>query len=131
MAAIQNCTRILTSPSGPYNLSPGAALAAFSQLSLYTNAEPCPMCASAVRWSGFGECVFGTSIDTLIEIGWKQIRVSAREIFQKSLDLGAATSLVEGVLTNETDVYFAWRYDPGAACPAGCERVDGSCKAAA
>jgi len=43
IAAINNCTDVLTNPSGPYNLSAAQAQAAFSQLSLYTNAESCPM----------------------------------------------------------------------------------------
>ena len=47
MAAIQNCTSILTDPSGPFNFTPNQVQAAFSQLSLYTNAESCPM----VRYS--------------------------------------------------------------------------------
>ncbi|KAJ4296910.1 hypothetical protein N0V90_006958 [Kalmusia sp. IMI 367209] len=129
MSAIQNCSQILTSPSGPYNLTPTAALAAFSQLSLYTNAESCPMCASAIRWAGFKEYIYGTSIDTLIEKGWGQIRISSMEVFRESFDLGGATRLVGEVLTNETDIYFGWQYDPQAGCPEGCGRVEGSCKA--
>jgi hypothetical protein len=42
MAAIANCTKVLTDPNG-YNLSKAAALKAFASLSLYTNAESCPM----------------------------------------------------------------------------------------
>lgn len=43
IAAINNCTKILTDPEGKYNLSPAEALKALSDLSLYTTAEPCPM----------------------------------------------------------------------------------------
>lgn len=43
MAAIANCTARLTDPNGPYNLTASKAQAAFTQLSLYTNAESCPM----------------------------------------------------------------------------------------
>jgi len=46
IAAISNCSRILTDPSGSYNLTATAALSAFSQLSLYTNAESCTMVRS-------------------------------------------------------------------------------------
>lgn len=53
MAAISNCSSILTDPNGPYNLTASEAEDAFSQLSLYTNAESCPMCASAIRWAGY------------------------------------------------------------------------------
>jgi tRNA(adenine34) deaminase len=32
------------------------------RLILYTTAEPCPMCMSAILWSGISAVVFGTSI---------------------------------------------------------------------
>lgn len=65
MAAIANCTAILTDPAGTYRFNTSQALAAFEDLSLYTNAESCPMCASAIRWAGFREYIYGTSIDAL------------------------------------------------------------------
>lgn len=43
MVAIGNCSAILTAKNGSYQLSPEEALRAFSQLSLYTNAESCSM----------------------------------------------------------------------------------------
>jgi hypothetical protein len=43
ISAIHNCSAILTDPEGEYKLSPSEALAEFKKLSLYTNAEPCPM----------------------------------------------------------------------------------------
>lgn len=53
MAAISNCSSILTDPNGPYNLTASEAEDAFADFSLYTNAESCPMCASAIRWAGY------------------------------------------------------------------------------
>lgn len=41
IVAISNCTEILQAP--PYNLTPSGATAALKDLSLYTNAESCPM----------------------------------------------------------------------------------------
>ncbi|KAH8705697.1 guanine deaminase [Talaromyces proteolyticus] len=130
MAAIKNCTAVLTDPHGRFRLSPSAAESAFADLTLYTNAESCPMCASAIRWSGFREYVYGTSINTLIEKGWGQIRVASIDIFQASFDLPYQSRLIGNVLTNETDPYFLWQYDPGYPCPKGCSRSqDGtSCK---
>lgn len=129
MAAISNCSSILTDPKGPYNLTATEAAAAFADLSLYTNAESCPMCASAIRWAGFREYIYGTSIDRLIEKGWGQIRISSLDIFQQSFDLPYQSRLIAEVLTNETDPYFLWQYDPSYPCPKGCARSGGSCAA--
>lgn len=46
MVAIANCTNILTDPNGSYRLSPSEAQEAFKDLTLYTNAESCPMVSS-------------------------------------------------------------------------------------
>ena len=43
ISVINNCSEILTDPNGEYKLSASEALKAYSTLSLYTNAEPCPM----------------------------------------------------------------------------------------
>lgn len=125
MAAISNCSAILTDPSGPYDLTAAEAEAAFADLSLYTNAESCPMCASAVRWAGFREYIYGTSIDTLIRKGWGQIRISSAEVFRESFDLPRPSRLIAEVLTNETDPYFLWQFDPEHPCPRGCQRAEG------
>jgi tRNA(Arg) A34 adenosine deaminase TadA len=61
-AAIWNCSRVLQGPQ--FGLDAAETLAAFSNLTLYTNAEPCPMCASAIHWAGFKECVYGTDVKT-------------------------------------------------------------------
>ncbi|KAJ7748769.1 guanine deaminase [Mycena maculata] len=122
IAAIQNCSAILTDPSGPYNLSTAGATDAFAELSLYTNAESCPMCASAIRWAGFREYIYGTSIETLVQQGWAQIRIASLEVFRNSFDLPGPTTLIGEVLTNETDPYFLWQFNPDYPCPADCSR---------
>jgi len=122
IAGINNCSKILTDPAGEYRMTPKDALLALHKLSLYTNAEPCPMCASAIRWSGFAECIFGTSIPTLIAKGWSQIDISAEKIFANANGLPDQTRLIQGVLANETDPYFSWQFDAGYPCPEGCAR---------
>jgi hypothetical protein len=67
--------------------------------------------------------VYGTSIDTLIENGWGQIRISSLEVFQESFDLPDPSRLIGNLLVNETDPYFLWQYDPLYPCPAGCNRT--------
>lgn len=128
IAGINNCTTVLTDPSGPYALSPSEALAAWHDLTLYTTAEPCPMCAAAIRWAGFKECIFATSIDGLIERGWGQISIASHDVFEQSWRLGHSTKLIGGVLANETDSLFSWQFQPDEACPKGCSRDDeGTC----
>ncbi|KAF2489267.1 hypothetical protein BU16DRAFT_176568 [Lophium mytilinum] len=131
IAAINNCSSILTDASGPYNLSASEALDAFADLSIYTNGESCPMCASAIRWAGFREYIYGTTIDTLIEQGWGQIRISSTEVFRQSFDLSTQSRLIGPILANETDPLFAWQFNPAAPCPVGCARGEmGVCEKA-
>lgn len=105
------------------------ALAAFSQLSLYTNAESCPMCTSAIHWAGFREYIFGTSIETMVRKGWGGMRMPSLEVLRTAFNPPLATRVMGGVLSNETDAYFTWQYDPENGCPEGCERREGSCQA--
>ncbi|KAL2214998.1 guanine deaminase [Thermoascus aurantiacus ATCC 26904] len=128
MAAINNCTSILTDPSGKYRMTPSEALNAFSSLSLYTNAESCPMCAAAIRWAGFREYIYGTRIHTLINKGWVQIRLSSRHIFRHTWELPHRVRMIGEILTNETDPYFSWQYDDSHPCPPGCARLGNTCE---
>lgn len=124
IAGINNCSAVLTDPQGHWKYTPAEAAAAFHDLTLYTNAEPCPMCAAAIRWAGFRELVYGTSIPALIAKSWPQMRLRASEVFDQSKDLQHKTRLIENVLSNETDPYFAWQFDEESACPPGCSRVN-------
>ncbi|TKA30968.1 hypothetical protein B0A50_01936 [Salinomyces thailandicus] len=126
IAAINNCTAVLTAPDGPYKLTATEALAAYKDFTLYTTAEPCPMCATAIRHAGFRECVYATSIDTLIEYGWPQLDLRSKEIFERSTRLKSYTYLLGGVLESQTNAYFRWQFNDDGACPGGCERDEGS-----
>lgn len=98
-------------------------------------------CASAIRWGGFKEYIFGTTIEYLIErgefplihtrarvqvlkkvAGWGQIRISSYDVFEKSFELSPATRMLGEVLTNATDPLFSWQYDMSYPCPSGCSR---------
>lgn len=46
IAGINNCSQILTDPKGEYNLTASQVALAWPTLSLYTNAESCPMVLS-------------------------------------------------------------------------------------
>lgn len=89
--AIQNCAALQTKPD-------------WKQLTLFTTAEPCPMCISAVLWSGISEVVFGTSIPKLVELGWSQIRLRATEIVLASDR--PQTILTGGFMKAECDQLF-------------------------
>ena len=76
----------------------------WSHLRLYTTAEPCSMCQSAIIWSGISEVVFGTSIERLVELGWNQIDLKAVDVAEAAL-FGQCT-IVGGVLAEACDRLF-------------------------
>ncbi|KAI5844089.1 cytidine deaminase-like protein [Tricharina praecox] len=115
MAAIMNCSRLLSSRE------------AWADLSIYTDAESCPMCAAAIRWAGMREYIYGTSVATLLANGWPQITIDSDELFARSTMLTPQTELVSDVLANETDPMFAWQFRPQAECPKGCHRAGTDC----
>jgi tRNA(adenine34) deaminase len=49
-------------------------------LALYTTAEPCPMCMSAIIWTRIPEVVYGTSVEELIKLGVNQFRLDSATI---------------------------------------------------
>jgi len=73
-------------------------------LRLYTTAEPCCMCQGAILWAGIPEVVFGTSILTLRQLGWKQIDIGAEEVVRRTPF--APCHLIGGVLEAECDLLF-------------------------
>lgn len=71
---------------------------------LYTTAEPCPMCQSAILWTGFPTVVFGSSIPFLQAQGWWQIPIRASEVIARSD--GRSCKLIGGVLEEECNALF-------------------------
>ena len=76
-----------------------------SKLSLYTTAEPCPMCAAAIYWSMIPKVIYGSSIAFLHELFGRQIQVSAKEILSKTPDFYSC-ELIGGILKTECDQLF-------------------------
>ncbi|CZR54850.1 uncharacterized protein PAC_04734 [Phialocephala subalpina] len=117
ISAINACTAVFAAR----NMTPAEIYAAWGELSLYTNAESCPMCASAIRWSGFKEYVYGTTIQHNYNVGWGVMTLSSYDVFQQSRQLpGYQTSMLGQILTNETDPLFSWQYNESYPCPNGC-----------
>lgn len=65
--------------------------------------EPCPMCASAIVWSGIRNVVFGYSIEESIQQDRKRINISSGEIFDRS---GFQFKVHSGVLKSECSFLY-------------------------
>ncbi len=76
----------------------------WSDLDLYSTAEPCPMCQAAILWSGIPRVIFGTSIHRLTEIGWRQINIPSSEVVHRTPF--AECEVLGGVLQSECDRLF-------------------------
>jgi tRNA(adenine34) deaminase len=76
----------------------------WQQVTLYTTAEPCSMCQSAIVWSGIPRVVFATSMDFLLHHGWDQIDIHASDINAKSPFYHG--TIKGGVLSEKTDKLF-------------------------
>jgi hypothetical protein len=81
------------------------------------------MCASAIRWSGFKEFIYGTSIDTLLKNGWGQTRLPSHEIVEHGWSFGTGVTVMGNVASEFTDPLFAWQYREDGPCPKGCSRI--------
>ena len=77
----------------------------WSALDLYTTAEPCAMCQSAIEWAGIATVYYGTSIPYLQSRGWRQINIRAEEVAQRTPF--RHTRVVGGILECECNALFA------------------------
>jgi tRNA(adenine34) deaminase len=76
----------------------------WSNVTLYTTAEPCSMCQSAVVWAKIPRVVFATSFEYLISHGWNQINIHASEVNKRSpFYKGTITG---GVHADRTNIFF-------------------------
>ena len=76
----------------------------WSRLTLYTTAEPCPMCQSAVAWAGIPWVAYGSSIPFLQGLGWRQIDIRAGEVARRTPF--RRTGVLGGVLAKECNALF-------------------------
>jgi tRNA(adenine34) deaminase len=76
----------------------------WSKFDLYSTAEPCPMCQSAIEWAGIARVYYGTSIPYLQKHNWWQINIRASEvIFQTPF---RKSRIVGGILEAECNDLF-------------------------
>jgi tRNA(adenine34) deaminase len=79
----------------------------WSDLALYTTAEPCPMCMSAIVWTRIPEVVYGTSVEDLIKLGVNQFRLDSPTIAAAAPFYSGR--IIGGVLRERTDpIYRTW-----------------------
>ena len=74
-------------------------------LELYTTAESCSMCMSAIAWSGFGRVIYGTSIPYIESQGQNQIEIRSVEVAKASSKFSNVT-VIGGVLVDETNELY-------------------------
>lgn len=58
-------------------------LTSLSGYTLYTTAEPCPMCAALISFTGISEVVFGVSVKDLTDLGVPQIELSCEAVVSR------------------------------------------------
>ncbi|MBA2691214.1 MAG: nucleoside deaminase [Rubrobacter sp.] len=76
----------------------------WSRLTLYTTAEPCPMCAGAILWAGIPRVVIGTSAETLKKLGVLRTEIPIHEVVSRS-SFGEV-DITSGVLKGECDALY-------------------------
>ena len=76
----------------------------WSEFDLYTTAEPCPMCQSAIEWAGIACVYYGTSIPYLQNHNWRQIAIRASEVIAKTAFRNSI--IVGGILEAECNALF-------------------------
>ena len=76
----------------------------WSEFDLYTTAEPCPMCQSAIIWAGIACVYYGTSIPYLQKHNWRQINIRASTVIAQTAFRNSA--VVGGILEAECNTLF-------------------------
>jgi tRNA(adenine34) deaminase len=76
-------------------------------LSLYTTAEPCPMCAAAIAWTKIGEVIIGSDTPTLARLGIDQLHLACTDVLASAPFYRGR--VIMGVLAADTDrMYAQW-----------------------
>jgi tRNA(adenine34) deaminase len=70
---------------------------------LVSTHEPCPMCASAIVWSGIADIAYGYSIKEALTQGRKRLNLPCSEIFSRA---GADIRIYVGILKAECSILY-------------------------
>jgi len=76
----------------------------WKELDLYTTAEPCAMCQSAIEWAGISNVYYGSSIPYLKINGWWQIDIRAEEVARRTSF--RKTRVVGAILEEECNLLY-------------------------
>ena len=76
----------------------------WSEFDLYTTAEPCPMCQSAIEWAGISRVYYGTSIPYLQKNKWWQINIRAVDVISQTPFRNS--TVIGGILEAECNALF-------------------------
>jgi tRNA(Arg) A34 adenosine deaminase TadA len=74
------------------------------EFNLYTTAEPCAMCQSAIAWAGISQVYYGTSIPYLQQHHWSQINIRAADVIAQTNF--RRITLVGDILATECNALF-------------------------
>jgi tRNA(Arg) A34 adenosine deaminase TadA len=82
-----------------------------SGCSIYSTTEPCPMCFSAIHWSGIDMLVYGNTIADAKKIGFNELPISSARMKK----LGRAKiKIIAGFMRDEANQLFKrWSKLPG------------------
>ncbi|MBN2453344.1 MAG: nucleoside deaminase [Candidatus Omnitrophica bacterium] len=89
-----NAIRIASKKLGTYDLS---------GCFIYTTTEPCPMCFSAIHWSGISCIIFGTRIADAARAGFNELPISARSLKRQGR---ASVKIISGFLARDCGKLF-------------------------
>jgi tRNA(Arg) A34 adenosine deaminase TadA len=79
----------------------------FSDCTLITTHEPCPMCAGAIIGSGIKTLVYGFSIAQAMAEGRSRINLNCRELFDRTGDMrGRDIQIYSGILEEQCAVLY-------------------------
>lgn len=59
---------------------------------IYSTTEPCPMCFSAIHWAGIERIIYGTSIQDVRKLGFRELSLSNHHMCRH----GGANIAIEG-----------------------------------
>lgn len=87
-----------------YDLAGKSPNVEWTSLTLYTTAEPCPMCVGAILWAGIPRVVIGTSAETLKRLDMLRTEIPIHEVVSRSSFGGV--EIESGILERECDALY-------------------------